>query len=343
MRTLSFANPIIPSRDAADPWVIRWRGDYYFTGTLDPEGGLWVWRSPTLTGLDGGEKVRVWKAPCAGPQSRQIWAPELHFLHGSWYLYYTASDGVDAQHRHYLLRATTEDPLGPYEDLGRVDPAFEQYAIDGSVLELPDGRLFFLYAAGGLFIAPMRGPTRVSGTGVKIAGGTCEWERAWRRPPVAGAEWIRAEGYWLEAPQALVREGRVYLVYSAGHSATPHYCLGLLTLAGSDPMDPAAWVKSPEPVFGPYEGAEGAVYTVGHCCFTRSPDGAEDWIVCHAKDSREPGFAGRTARAQSFGWKPDGTPDFGRPVPAGVPLPRPSGEPAVLEPKEEAHAIHPSK
>jgi GH43 family beta-xylosidase len=34
----------------------------------------------------------------------------------------------------------------------------------------------------------------------------------------------------------------------------------------------------------------------------------------------------RDIRAQRFGWRPDGAPDFGTPVPAGVPLPIPSGE-----------------
>lgn len=322
----TFTNPIITSRDAADPWVVRHGDSYYFTATLEPEGGLWVWRSRTLTGLDGGKKARVWQAPATGPRSRQIWAPELHFLRGRWYLYYTASDGVDAHHRHYVLRALTDDPLGDYEDLGRVDPAFERYAIDGSVLTTPDGRLFFMVAAGGLFIAPMETPARVTGPAVKLADGTHDWERAWRKPRVEGAEWVQSDGYWLEAPQALAREGRVFVVYSAGHSATPHYCLGLLALSGDDPMDPAAWVKAPEPVFGPRDDAEGTVYTVGHCCFTRSPDDTEEWIVYHAKDKATGGFAGRTARAQRFGWKRDGTPDFGRPVPAGVQLARPSGE-----------------
>ena len=35
----------------------------------------------------------------------------------------------------------------------------------------------------------------------------------------------------------------------------------------------AAWRKHPEPVFQPYVGAEGAVYTTGHNSFTTSPDG----------------------------------------------------------------------
>jgi GH43 family beta-xylosidase len=318
----TFTNPIIPTQ-SADPWVIRHGDAYYFTATLEPEGGLWVWRSETLTGLDSGEKVRVWTAPDDGPLSSQIWAPELHYLQGGWYLYFTASDGVDANHRHYVIVAETDDPLGPYGDPVRVDPLWDRYAIDGSVLEMPDGRLFFMYAADGLYIAPMSDPARVSGDAVEFVQGTRDWERGWVQ---RDGEWTRSDGYWIEAPEALVRDGRVFVVYSAGHSATPHYYLGLLTLTGEDPMDPEAWVKAPDPVFRPWEGPSGAVYTPGHNSFTTSPDGTEDWLVYHAKDVTTGGFSGRTTRAQPFGWSLDGAPVFGLPIPSGVPIPRPSGE-----------------
>lgn len=300
-----FTNPITAS-DAPDPWMIWHDGWYYFTATLDPDGGIWVWKSRTLTGIDQGQKVRVWEAPAQGPQSRMIWAPEMHFLRGKWYLYYTASDGVDANHRHYVLEAAGSDPLGEWIDRGRVDPAFEHYAIDGSILEMPgDGRLYFLYTTGSLHIAPMSDPCTVSGPGVVLAKPTLDWERG-----------------WLEGPQMLARDGHLFIVYSAGDSSKVDYRLGLLTFLGGDPLAPAAWRRSQEPLFEPY----GTVYTTGHCSFTRSPDGREDWLIYHAKETTTGGFHGRTARAQPFTWNPDGTPRFGRPVPPGVLMALPSGQ-----------------
>ncbi|MCA1597113.1 MAG: family 43 glycosylhydrolase, partial [Chloroflexi bacterium] len=65
---------------------------------------------------------------------------------------------------------------------------------------------------------------------------------------------------------------------------------------------------------------DGAVYGPGHCSFTRSPDGKTDWIVYHARDFPQDSWSGRSTRTQPVAWKPDGTPDFGHPIPAGVPL-----------------------
>ena len=316
----TFTNPIITTQDAADPWVIRHDGFYYFTATLEPEGGLWVWKSKTLSGLENAEKVKVWDAPASGPRSSLIWAPELHFLRGKWYLYYTASDGVDANHRHYVLEA--DQPLGPYRDLGRVHPEHERYAIDGSVLALPDGRLFWMYADDGLWIAPMSSPARATGAGVRFVTGTQDWEHAWVK---IGNEWVKDKGYWVEAPEALIRGGRIFVVYSAGHTAAKYY-LGLLELKGNNPLDPKAWVKTKDPIFGPYEGKDGVVHAPGHNSFTKSPDGKEDWLVYHAKDLDWTDFGGRTTRIQKFTWNADGTPNLGRPVPSGVAIPKPSGE-----------------
>ena len=322
----TFSNPIVRSQAAGDPWVIRHGDAYYFTATLTPDEGLWVWKSHTLTGLDSGVKVKVWDAPKSGPLSRQIWAPELHWLRGRWYLYFTASDGVDANHRHYVLASATDDPQGPYDAPVRVDPALERYAIDGSVLEMPNGRLYFMYCAGGVFIAPMSDPTHVSGPGVQIIRGSEEWEHEWL---YTNGRWERGTGYWVEAPQALLHGGRVFVVYSAGHTATPHYYLGLLALTGSDPLDPAAWTKRPTALFAPYDGPDGKVFTPGHNSFTRSLDGREDWIVYHARDipyADGTARGWRTVRAQRFAWTSDGSPELGHPIPSGIPQRKPSGE-----------------
>jgi GH43 family beta-xylosidase len=97
---------------------------------------------------------------------------------------------------------------------------------------------------------------------------------------------------------------------------------GMLQLknANADPLNHNNWIKT-----GPVFEGNDKVFGVGHCSFVKSPDGTEDWIVYHSKKTTNPGWE-RDVRMQPFTWKPDGTPDFGRTIPAGVPVKLPSGE-----------------
>jgi len=194
-----------------------------------------------------------------------------------------------------------------------MDEGFEEYSIDGSVLETPGGERYWMYTADQrLGIAPMKNPWTVDGSRrVRLAEPTEPWERG-----------------WIEAPEALVHDGQIFVIYSAGHSATPHYLLGRLTHTGGDILDPASWTKHSTPVFTPRVSREGGVYTTGHCAFTVSPDGSENWMMYHGKSWRDPGqqgFSGRMARAQRIRWTPEGVPKFGKPIPKGIRVSAPSG------------------
>jgi len=316
----TFTNPLIGSQDSADPWMFYHRGYYYLTATFDPEGGVWLRRSKTLGGFETGEQKKIYDAPATGLRSKQIWAPEIHRLGKRWYLYVTASDGTDENHRIYVFESKADDPWSEYDFKGKVfDPANEEWAIDATVLRDKKGRLYMLWCGhvpkngNGIYIAPLSDPWTLSGKRVLIAQADHDWERV--RYPIN------------EAPQILERDGKTFVIYSASDTGTPDYALGMLTLsAGGDPLDPKAWKKSPQPVFAQISGADGAVYGPGHNGFFKSPDGREDWIVYHGKETGEYTYRGRRARAQKFTWNADGTPNFGRPVPAGKPLPKPSGE-----------------
>lgn len=305
-----FCNPLLPD-NAPDPWAVFHGGNYYLTYTIGDR--LDVLAAGDLSRIAEGQRVTVWRAPASGPRSAMIWAPELHRIDGRWYLYYTACDGSDANHRHYVLRSASDDPLGSYEDCGRVDPFHEAYAIDGSVLQMPDGMLYFMYCSyEGVRIAPMESPLQTAGPGQVFICADQPWEVA---------RYDRVHG-WVEAPQALWHDGQLFVVYSAGHTGTRDYCLGLMRYLGGDPLRSDAWDKHTSPVFSSSPGA----YGPGHCSFVRSPDGYEDWIVYHAKPVAERGWL-RTARAQPFRWHQDGTPDFGAPVATALPLSVPSGTP----------------
>ena len=89
---------------------------------------------------------------------------------------------------------------------------------------------------------------------------------------------------------------------------------GMLTLTGSDPMDPESWTKSKQPVFQKTNQVVGP----GHASFTTSPDGLRHYMVYHANDQRGTGWAGRKMWIQEFTVDSKNRPNFGKPGAAGT-------------------------
>jgi GH43 family beta-xylosidase len=318
----TFVNPIY---EGADPFLVRHTDGYYYFVQTEGDVGLAVWKSDRLT--DKGVKRVVWMAPDTGWNTAEVWAPEIHFLDGRWYIYYAASDGRNENHRMGVLESLTEDAQGDYIDRGVLYTGDDieggtdnRWAIDGTPLEM-NGRLYFVWSGWEdevdeqwNYIAEMTNPYTIATNRVRLANNDDYlWERVSESADERGLH---------EAAQVLRRDGWVHLVYSASGSWQPSYKLGLMTIReGEDPMVPANWRKHPEPVF---QGNE-RVHGTGHAYFTTSPDGNEDWIVYHSKISTRPGWQ-RNVRIQPFTWNGDGTPNFGEAIPEGTPLPLPSGE-----------------
>jgi GH43 family beta-xylosidase len=324
----TFSNPL---GTGADPWVVRQDGKYWSVESRG--GGIWVYRSDTLTAWKRNG-LRVWQPSGSGWNQVDIWAPELHFIDGKWYIYYAAGrpgpDGPDAaftDQRSGVLESTGTDPQGSWVDRGMLytgdsiaTGSGARWAIDVNVARI-GGELYAVWSGWEddapthrtpqhLYIARMSNPWTIATNRVRISSPTEPWEDT----PELDLQ---------EGPEFLVRGGDVFIVYSTGESWMPTYKLGLLRLApGGDLLDPASWTKS-GPVF---TGAPAlGVYGVGHASFTKSPDGTEDWIVYHAKSQSTAGWNDRVVRMQPFGWNADGTPDFGTPVPSGQ-LDVPSGQ-----------------
>ncbi|HEY7119699.1 MAG TPA: glycoside hydrolase family 43 protein, partial [Tepidisphaeraceae bacterium] len=295
----------------ADPWVIFHQGQYY--GCQSRASRIEVWKSDRLG--ERGERRIVWEAPRMGWNRAQVWAPELHWVRGRWYIYYAASTGRNESHRMGVLECEGADPQGRWIDRGMLytgdDPAARRdprWAIDGTILERGD-ELYLVWSGWEndqdvqfLYAAPMSDPATVSGARVKLcANDTYNWERVGDDPKQRGLH---------EGPAVLARNGRIFLVYSCSGSWQSSYKLGMLWAdAKANLLDPRSWNKVSHPVFE----STREVFGVGHCSFTTSPDGRQDWIVYHSKVERGEGWA-RVVRMQRFTWTEDGFPDFGRPV-----------------------------
>jgi GH43 family beta-xylosidase len=323
LRPDAFVNPIAKG---ADPWVIRDPNHpRYLWCQSEGNRGVAVYNSASLTSL--GRKHVVWRAPDSGPLSREIWAPELHFLDGKWVIYFAASDGKNENHLAYALQSETEDPLGEYSlhgpfatGEGADGKSPNIWAIDMTLLE-HGGKRYALWSGWDaprtdrqfLYIAPMKSSTELAAPRIRICSNDdYPWEFTEDEGKGRGLN---------EAPQVIKKAGRTFATYSCGGSWLPTYKLGMLELTGSDPLEPQSWKKLKEPVF---VGTR-VTYGVGHSCFAESLDGKEWWHIFHAKRDRRPGWR-RAIFVQPMGFGEDGLPRFGVPVAAGKALPRPSGE-----------------
>ena len=219
----------------------------------------------------------------------------------------------------YVLENANPDPFaGSFTFKGQITDSTDKWAIDGTVLDHPSGRLYFLWSgwegdtnvAQIIYIAEMSNPWTISSERVEIARPVFNWETN-HRPHIN------------EGPQVTIRNDKILLIYSASGSWTNDYCLGLITAPiCSNPLDPASWVKHPHPIFK----SANNVFGPGHHSFTTSPDGTEDWIIYHSARFKGAGWS-RQIRAQRFTWNPDSTPNLGVPAPPNAPVPLPSGDP----------------
>jgi GH43 family beta-xylosidase len=314
----TFTNPLLPS--APDPWVIQKDGNYYFTRTFGDR--ISIYQTTKMSALGNALPQTVYTPSATGlAYSKDIWAPEIHYLQGKWYIYFAADDGNDVNHRMYVLESDAASPISTYTFKGKLTPTTDRWAIDGTVLDY-NNQLYLVWSGWRgdndpgtqqLYIAKMSNPYTLTGDRVMISQSDYSWEKS--------------GSFVNEGPEIVKNpQGRVFITYSASSCFTDNYALGLLTLKdGTDPMVAANWTKSATPVFS--TKASNGAYGPGHNAFFKSADGKEDWLLYHANSTAGQGCGDtRNPRIQKFTWNTDGTPNFGEPVIINVKMQVPSGE-----------------
>jgi GH43 family beta-xylosidase len=308
-RSAEWPNPLIEQR--ADPHITRHTDGFcYFMGTVPEYDRLELRRAETIAGLATAESKVIWRKHATGVMGAHIWAPELHFIDGKWYIYFAAGEAEKVWNiRIYVLENSAANPLeGEWIERGQLKTRWESFALDATTFAL-HGQRYLVWAQRDpavknntdLYIAKMDSPVSITGPQVLLSRPEFDWEK------------IRYAVN--EGPAVLVRNGRVFVTYSAAGTGA-EYCLGLLGAdEHADLLDPRSWTKSPTPVFVTSE--TNGIYGPGHNSFTTAPDGA-DLLVYHARSYRDiPGDPlkdpNRHTRVQPFRWHPDGTPDFGPP------------------------------
>lgn len=312
-----FFNPLLTS--GPDPWVTEKDGYYYYMHTTG--SNITIRKTDKMSELRDAPATVVWTPPSGTSYSHNLWAPELHFLDGNWYVYFAADDGNDQNHRMYVIENTSSDPTtGSWTFKGKISAPSDIWAIDGTVLE-EGGDRYFLWSGWRtqdpsesgiqqIYIAEMSNAWTITSSRTLISESDYNWEK---------------HGLVNEGPQILRNSsGDVFVIYSASGCWTDEYKLGQLELTGSDPLQASSWTKKSSPVFEQSPG--NSVYGPGHASFFKSPDGTEDWIIYHAQSESDAGCSGsRSPRIQKFTWS-SGEPDFGAPKKTSTAITKPSGE-----------------
>jgi GH43 family beta-xylosidase len=320
----TFTNPLLPS--GADPWSIYKDGYYYYTHTFGNR--LEIWKTKNLSELKSAERKVVWTPPLNTAYSKQVWAPELHFIDGTWYMYFAADDGRNENHRIYAIYNSSSDPTqGEWRFFGKVSDSSDKWAIDASVFEVNE-KLYMVWSgwegdkdgAQNIYIASMSDPLTISSNRVCIS----KPERSWETFGPLKRDGADMNVSVNEGPQILVHGESIFLIYSASGCWTEKYSLGMLSASATDDLlDPKSWKKFDDPVFT--ASPADSVFAPGHNSFFKSPDGKEDWILYHANSKPGQGCGReRSPRAQPFRWTEDGKPFFGKPVSTKVAIEKPS-------------------
>ncbi len=245
------------------------------------------------------------------PMTGCFWAPEIHMIDGTLSILFMPSYGTptdmwtgrasivqlrkDADGRH--LDPTVPEHWTPARHVVRADGSdlnqIEGISLDMTYFEDSGTHYYAWQMLGSVFIATMdpRDPTRLTSEPVRILA------------PIYGWDNVIAEG-----PNVLVREGRLFLLYS-GSSVGDSYTTGLATApagTGADLTDPAAWSRLNAPIqkSGPYNGE--MQLGTGHGMWSEDEDGNLLYVF-HARTDHK-GLTGRDMFVRRVHFAADGMP-----------------------------------
>ena len=268
-----------------------------------------------------------------------IWYPQITRIDGKWYIYVTADDGNTDNHKMYVLVNENEDPMeGTFQMAGRLKTdENDNWAIHGHVFQYR-GRLYMIWSGWqskrvyaerqNIYISEMASPTELSGKRVMISTPEYEWEQQWIQRD--GGSTVRYPVFVNERPSFFTddKTDRIYVFYSASAHWTAYCCIGeLYADKDADLLDSGSWSKIPHPVFS--ENREAGIYGPSAPVLVKSPDGECTYLMYSAAVTEKSPHS-RSIYMQPISFSAEGNPEFGKPVPRNVRLPRvSSGNPRI--------------
>jgi len=279
-----YDDPFIKER--ADPYVVDGGdGYYYFTASYPAYGSvdrgydrIILRRSRTVKGLASAEEKTIWKAHSGGILSKHIWAPEMHYIGGSWYMFFAAgaSDNIWAI-RPYVLKCDGDPYTGNWTECGQMqasygdNDSFRSFSLDMTYFE-NNGKHYVIWAEikgdSSLFMAEIdpAKPWQLISKPIMLTKPEYNWEKVNNRVN--------------EGAAVLKTGNKVYVFFSASGTGS-EYCVGRMEAdINSDLMNIKNWKKLSSPVLSTADvkGCAGP----GHNSFVRDEMG-NLLIVYHAR------------------------------------------------------------
>lgn len=315
-------------QDRADPYITLGQdGYYYFTasypmyGFRDAQGydRIILRRSKTLDGLKTAEEKVVFDEQDSAVSHRFIWAPEMHYIGGKWYLFYAASGQANNwwDINCHVLMCKGQDPYNDvWEEKGKFQAAdgdtfsFTGFSLDMTYFEC-NGKSYVIWAQ-----KPVNGTSNLYMAEI-------DPNEPWKTKTKAMLL-TKPEYYWEcvsipvnEGPAVLIHDGKVIVAYSA--SATgPEYCIGFMYAdEKANLLDIKSWTKQKTPALTSEDLVD--EYGPGHNSFTKDAEG-NDIFVYHSRDricfenkckygSEDPLYDPcRSARIRKVKWDENGLP-----------------------------------
>lgn len=293
-----YQNPIA---GYADPSVVYTGEFYYYTYSKSYAGsfGLYMAKAANLCDIGNVEPQLIWSQALTGQGSEMtaLWAPQLYYLDGRWYIYAAGQTTADAEtgsdrRDPYVWVGQTDTPEGPYTYHGVIDNLDRDvFSYLSPRLITHGGKLYMFCSgfynaadantAGGVHIQRMRvcemaDPLTMATKQIVISTPTHTWEGC-------TVEGEPNKGI-MEGPFPFYTgDGTLWLIYAAGHTRTDEYCTGLMRFTGGENdslLDASLWYKYDTPLqFVDYSTG---VYSPGAMIVTTSPNG-DFYGVFHAK------------------------------------------------------------
>lgn len=279
----AYPNPFILER--ADPYVIKHGDKYYFTASYPAFGSvekgydrIILRESDTLLGLADAHEKTIWHAHSEGIMARHIWAPEIHFIGGKWYIFFAAGENPAIWNiRPYVLVCDGDPMKDEWTELGKMqasdgdEVSFNSFSLDMTYFE-HNGKHYLIWAESigdsSLFMAEIdpREPNKLISKPILLTKPEYDWEKVRFRVN--------------EGASVLKYGDKVFVFFSASGTGS-EYCMGVIYAdVHSDLMDKKSWSKVCFPVLqtSDLEGQSGP----GHNSFTIDDNG-NTVIVYHAR------------------------------------------------------------